>query len=389
MGIHTLHVEHVMLLAVYTLLTVANSWLYKGTKGIHWFSLYSFSALLGALSVALRGDIPDFISIVIGNLFVVAGYFFFFLSLSELFGRSRLRLYLQGILLFGAIVTMVEWGSIHPNTRTRLIAYSVVLGLQQAHIAFVISRRQTAILRTAGAPVAMMLGLLALTNLVRIVGVYHYGAPSDYLKAGAFLGWIVIITSCLQCGAMVGYVWMTAALLRNDLQVQASTDPLTGLLNRRAIEREAEPMLTNCRQLSAPACAILIDLDGFKQINDRFGHACGDTTLTEVAACLQREMRKTDLLARLGGDEFAILLPYTPLEAAAEIAERLRHAVDILKIPCGEDGSGYTGVTASFGIAETEPTTRTWEQLAMSCDEALYVAKRAGGNRALPAEQFA
>ena len=377
-----------MLLAIYTLLTVANSWLYKGIRGIHWFSLYSFSALLGALSVALRGHIPDFLSIVIGNLFVVTGYFFFFLSLSELFGRSRLRLYLQGTLLFGAVVTMVQWGSIHPNTKTRLIAYSVVLGLQQAHIAYVISRRQTTILRTAGSPVAIMLAFLALTNVVRIVGVYHYGAPADYLKAGAFLGWIVIITSCLQCGAMVGYVWMTAALLRNDLQVQASTDPLTGLLNRRAIEREAEPMLAGCRELASPACAILIDLDGFKQINDRFGHACGDATLIEVAACLQREMRKTDLLARLGGDEFAILLPYTPLEAAGEIAERLRDAVDRLQIPSGEGSSKYTGVTASFGIAETEPMTRTWEQLAMNCDQALYGAKRAGGNRALPAEQF-
>ena len=378
-----------MLLAIYTLLTVANSWLYKGIKGIHWFSAYSFSALLGALSVALRGHIPDFVSIVVGNLFVVAGYYFFFLSLSELFGRSRLRLYLQGALLLGAAITMVQWGYIHPNTKTRLIAYSVVLGLQQAHITYVVSRRQTTILRTAGAPVAIMLALLALTNLVRILGVYHYGAPSDYLKAGAFLGWIVIVTSCLQCGAMVGYVWMTAALLRNDLQVQASTDPLTGLLNRRAIEREAEPALTACRQLAAPACAILIDLDGFKQINDRFGHACGDATLIEVAACLQREMRKTDLLARLGGDEFAILLPYTPLEAASEIAERLRQAVDRLQIPCGEGSAKYTGVTASFGIAETEPSTRMWEQLAVSCDQALYVAKRAGGNRALPAEQFA
>ena len=201
---------------------------------------------------------------------------------------------------------MVEWGSIHPNTKTRLIAYSIVLGLATG--AHGLCRLPTADDDPADSrrsPVAIMLALLALTNLVRILGVYHYGAPADYLKAGAFLGWIVIITSCLQCGAMVGYVWMTAALLRNDLEVQASTDPLTGLLNRRAIEREAEPMLAGCRQLASPACAILIDLDGFKQINDRFGHGCGDATLIEVAACLQREMRKTDLLARLGGDEFA------------------------------------------------------------------------------------
>jgi diguanylate cyclase (GGDEF)-like protein len=370
-----------VLLAFLTLLTLANSRLSKGTKGSHWFTLYSLCALLGALAVALRGQIPGFLSIVGGNLFVTAGYFFLFISLADLFGFKIYNFYLQICLLLTAVITMLEYGYIHPDTKNRLIAYSIVLACQQGQIALLIFRKEDEELRIAGGTMAVMLSGLFFSNFIRVLGVFYQGAPSNYLQAGPFLAWILIANSGLQCGAMVAYVWMTAALLRHDLQVQASTDPLTGLLNRRAIELAAERGIAECKEARTQICAIVIDLDGFKQINDTYGHHCGDATLIAVTSTLQRGLRKNDLLARVGGDEFAVLLPCTSMDEAMEIAERLRYSIETMDVVYGQV---RTKVTASFGLAQVQTSAPNWEQLVMSCDKALYEVKKVGGNRAVP-----
>ncbi len=380
MDIHSLHVEHVVLLGLYTLLTAANSWMYRGMKGIHWFTMYNLCALMGALAVSMRGHIPDFVSIVVGNVFVMTGYLLLFLSLGELFGRKKNFFYGQIALVGFGVASMLQYGWIHPDTPRRLIAYSVVLGCQQAMIAVFVYRKEDGTHRAAGLPMAVMLGALAFTNMARLLGVVARGAPADYLKSGAFLAWILIVNSCLQCGAMVGYVWMTAALLRHDLELQASTDPLTGLLNRRAIGQMAGRVIAASRHTDAQIAAITIDLDGFKQINDTFGHSCGDATLMGVATCLQAELRTNDSLARLGGDEFVVLLPRTTMMEASEIAERLRGALERLEIVHGQ---ARVRVTASIGLAQAEEAMRDWNHLVTRCDEALYGAKRAGGNKVM------
>ena len=373
MDIHTLHVEHVVLLALYTIITIANSSLYKGVKGIHWFSLYNLAAFLGAVAVALRGHIPDFLSIVVGNLLVVSGYLFFSISLTEFFDSKKRSYYLQVLLCFAAVVTMLQYGWLHNDTPKRLIAYSLILGCQQTQIAIFLLRQKRAALRVPTLSMAFMLSCLALANLVRIIGVTTQGAPHNYLNGGPFLAWVIIVNSGLQCGAIVSYVWMTAAHLREDLEVQASTDPLTRLLNRRAIEVAAGQQILACNRSGVPISAILLDLDSFKLINDTFGHHSGDATLIAVASCLQNGLRPRDLLARVGGDEFAILLPDTSLESAITIASQLQTIVSQAVISFDQVSSR---VTASFGVAQLQPPASTWEQLLMNCDKSLYEAKR-------------
>lgn len=370
MDIHSLHVEHTVLLAVYTLLTVVNGRMHKGIQGIHWFSVYNALLFVGALLIALRGHIPNAISIVGGNLFVVAGYIALFVCLARFFGTKLTEIRIQLALAAAAVVTMVQYGLIHPDTDKRLLAYSVILCLQQAHVAFFVARKERRDTH-ASSSMALMLGGLGLMNLWRIAAVLTQTVPQDYLKVHGGLVWMVLINTALQCGAIVSYVWMTASLLRGTLAVQALTDPLTGLLNRRAMDRAAEKVL-GAITLDAPASAIAVDLNDFKQINDSFGHACGDATLVAVARCLELGLRHSDFIGRMGGDEFIALLPRTPLAVAREMAGTLDQALRSCVIPF--EGREVR-VSASFGCSEASSASATWGDLIGACDKALYEAK--------------
>ena len=370
MDLHTLHVEHTVLLAVYTLLTMVNARIHKGIRGIHWFSVYNALLFVGALLVALRGQIPDVPSIVGGNMFVVSGYVVLFISLARFFGSKLSQAYIQLALFAIALATMLQYGWLHPDTNKRLLAYSIVLFAQQIHIAIFTARKERR--RThAAASMALMLATLAAINLLRIYTLFLHAAPQNYLSVRGSLVWMVLVNTALQCGAIVSYVWMTASLLRGDLAIQASTDHLTGLLNRRAMDSAAERVLA-MTSAGRPASAIVIDLNDFKLINDSFGHSCGDATLTAVARTLELGLRHSDFVGRMGGDEFVALLPSTPLETAKEIAAQLDLAIRAIKIPHGETN---ITVSASFGCGQAVGPEDGWGYLLIECDKHLYAEK--------------
>jgi diguanylate cyclase (GGDEF)-like protein len=371
MDIHTLHVEHTVLLAVYTLLTVVNARMHKGIRGIYWFSFYNALLFVGALLVALRGQIPDLLSIVGGNMFVVAGYVALFVSLARFFAARLSQIYIQLALTAVALAAMLQYGWLHPDTQSRLLAYSIVLFVQQAHIALFTARKERR--RThAAASMAVMLAALAGMNLFRICTLVLHGAPQNYLNARGSLVLLVLVNTALQCGVIVSYVWMTASLLRGDLALQASTDHLTGLLNRRAMDRAAVEVLALATP-ARPASAIVIDLNDFKHINDTFGHNCGDAVLIAVARALELGLRKSDFLGRMGGDEFVALLPATPLATARETAAALDQSIRAIRVPADP---ADISVSASFGCAQVTDSATDWGHLLIECDKLLYSAKK-------------
>lgn len=168
------------------------------------------------------------------------------------------------------------------------------------------------------------------------------------------------------------------ATLVEESRWMATTDALTGLLNRRAFLDSTNREVARAKRYNDKLSVVLLDVDHFKHINDRRGHAAGDVVLSAVGKLLGGTVRNCDIVARWGGEEFVIVLPSTPLEGAELVAERIREQLEAAKIHDGSDE--LIPVTASFGVA-TYAGSETLEQVIDRADRAMYLAKSGGRNR--------
>ncbi len=161
--------------------------------------------------------------------------------------------------------------------------------------------------------------------------------------------------------------------LEEHLRHLADHDPLTGLRNRRLFEHDLKLQVGRCQRYEEQAALIVIDLDGFKQVNDLHGHRVGDEALKAVARMLTRRLRATDLLARLGGDEFAVLLPHMDLRGTEIVVEDLRRVVATCTVDTGEV---VVHLAASAGFVMLDRETLDDETALERADRAMYAAKR-------------
>jgi diguanylate cyclase (GGDEF)-like protein len=212
-----------------------------------------------------------------------------------------------------------------------------------------------------------------------MTGVYLVVEGLPRVSSSAWFIAVTMATYTMICAMASANSWAAydrqVELIRTH-EALAATDPLTGFPNRRAfLERLGQAIAAAGRGRSAAVC--LIDLDGFKAVNDRDGHAAGDAALIAITEALAGAVRESDTVARLGGDEFAVLAEVSVTVDADELAERMRQAV----AAAGRD----VGVTASVGVAVVEASDDV-NLLLHRADAAMYRAKSAGGNRvtALP-----
>ncbi|MGD2057693.1 MAG: diguanylate cyclase [Anaerolineales bacterium] len=155
----------------------------------------------------------------------------------------------------------------------------------------------------------------------------------------------------------------------------AHTDPLTGLSNRRHMIEQLDREFSRARRYHRPLSLLYLDLDGFKTINDQFGHLFGDEVLSSAAVSMRSVLRSTDLLARIGGDEFAVLLPETDLKGAVGVANKLRRALLAFS---DRLGSSVPTLTFSAGVAQLLPEDETIDDLLARADDIQYQAKDSG-----------
>ncbi|HTY04564.1 MAG TPA: sensor domain-containing diguanylate cyclase [Rhodocyclaceae bacterium] len=193
-------------------------------------------------------------------------------------------------------------------------------------------------------------------------------------------GGLVITLSALGLAAV--FVFKSAAeteILQAELERQAHTDSLTGLLNRRHFLTLAEKELSRAERYGGPVAVLMMDIDHFKKINDTYGHQIGDEVLQRLAERCRLELRDIDAIGRMGGEEFAVLLPQTEADVALEVAERLRQVIAETAVPL--DRGLPLHFTVSIGVAATRGAVPNIDTLLSQADDALYEAKDAGRNR--------
>ena len=167
-------------------------------------------------------------------------------------------------------------------------------------------------------------------------------------------------------------------LANKKILKQAYTDDLTGMGNRRALYEQAETSVQLAKSEGSPLAALIIDIDNFKCINDRFGHAVGDRVIEELAHIILRTIRTYDVQGRIGGEEFAIITPETNLEGAKDLAERIRFEVEKFELL---SDSFVIKTTISIGVTGFDSDIDDVNSMMANADKALYAAKDLGRNR--------
>jgi diguanylate cyclase (GGDEF)-like protein len=241
----------------------------------------------------------------------------------------------------------------------------------------------------AGAIVGPAAGYLfaAATILANLIG-WAYArslAPTGYFPFDTTTGWIfLLVQSLIALGSaailhtLMSHIRQTIGRLHRQTEQMtelAHTDPLTGLANRRFFMDQLEREFARARRHHRPLSLIYLDLDGFKAINDHFGHLFGDDVLRGVSRSMQSILRSADLLARIGGDEFAVLLPETIQPGAVNVAAKLRKA---LAAYVHQFGAALPTLTFCAGVAQLRESDTTIDDILGRADEAQYMAKTTG-----------
>ena len=353
-------------------------------RGARTIAIWGYSILLlaaGIAGIASRGSMADFFSITLANMLFLAAF---------VLGHHALRTFrgVQGpdplgwaaVALSGALLYV--FSELSPNLGIRIAVVSLVTAGLLARTALMLGREPLDVEMRPS--IGFMQGIywLAAAVLVARGALSLTRTTHDLMAPGIQEATWSLVLLVLLTAASLGIFWMELQRRNTELARLASRDMLTGVLNRRAFEEEFHRETARAQRVAEPFCLALLDLDGFKSVNDRYGHLAGDAVLRAVAAHIEKRIRGTDRLARYGGEEFALLMPGTAKAAAFVALERIRTALAAEALAVRDHA---VALTLSAGLAQYERDGADWDALVGAADGALYAAKNAGRNRVVAA----
>lgn len=331
--------------------------------------------------VALRPHLPQVPGILAGNVAVALSGVLMLYGVARHLGR-RLPAWQPLALATTYLGAITFFLVVHPSLVIRLDVFSVFAVLLNGWMAGLLLRHAPPAQRISCRLAAAVFAAQAVLYLVRLFLPVAPDAGDDILRAGAPVFATYLVGLILELARCFALVLLLVERMLVDLQRLARTDVLTGLLNRGAVLADGATLLQLSRRPPRPLALLLLDVDHFKQINDRWGHLAGDAVLRHVADVLAACVADREhLLGRYGGEEFVLLLPGADPHQARQCADRLREA--LRESPARIDGLPVR-VTASIGLA-IDQGTGDLARLLGEADAALYRAKAEGRDRTISA----
>ena len=363
---------------VFTVCLSLLAWYNRRMAGIAWFAGGMIVGLVKLILQGLEGKVPIVLSSMLANELYLISFILQLMGLRWFVVRKPMRSRWPWITVGMVLVIYTAMfflripygGNLTNISFVAVCGASVWILLKHGRGPFKAVSRAYAVILCG----AMFLAAYraALTNMI-------YARPWETVNAHADPRWLYSLAGMafLATFMVMCNLWFLVTELQRELAEQARTDPLTGAMNRRALEETGLRETARSIRHGSPLCAIMIDIDHFKCLNDARGHAAGDRALQALVCLIKTMLRGEDSLARTGGEEFAILLPNTPISAGILTAERVRQAIEALEIPFE---TVPIHLTVSVGIAQLDATQGNWEDMMRSADEAMYVAKENGRN---------
>lgn len=352
---------------------------YPTLKAARFWTASAWAAAGGVAVSLLRGIADPLLPIMIGSSLMILACCLLWAAIRQ-FYNLPLPLRTSAIVVVATAVVLGALAWLDQDTRLRLVVFSAAECVPLA-LALRDLRAQPERGRSPGAQLASaMIGGIVLINGVRSVcGVLGLGGPLSVVTFNSVQICALLLLTFTSMMANFGFVLMAIDRLRTEVAGLALVDDLTGIANRRHFLIRLAEACKRASRLDEPFGLLVIDLDGFKAINDSHGHGAGDECLRTFTRVAQAHLRIGDLLARTGGDEFCVILPSTSLSEAALVARNLVKA-------CRQTRPHWQGqqlsLTTSIGIATwSHEIGNDVQKLIAEADHALYVAKKQGRDR--------
>lgn len=323
------------------------------------------------LLLANAGRIPVWLSAFVGNVLGALSVVLFFVAIRQFLGRGFSKWPLAVLTVVVSVVAALSGAKYEGATIFNGYVYGAVQLLNGWALLHTPRAELARVQRVVAAfylAMGVVLPLRATALLLEGSAIDYINKPISWQEPIYAFGFLFVVVTNL------GFVLMCKMRAQADVHAQAMTDELTGLANRRSLDAAIGLALAVAQRSQRPFAVVMVDLDHFKAINDRFGHSKGDATLVNFAARLRKGLRAQDQPFRYGGEEFIVLLHDAHATGAALLAERMRQHV---ALPADGD---MPAICASFGVAAWQPDD-TADTLLTRADQALYRAKAAGRNR--------
>ena len=334
---------------------------------------------LGHVLLMLRGRVPDVLSIVVGNLLLSCVFVAMIAAIYQFQGRQpRWLLLLAPPALVAALVMVFM-----DNFAARVGWVGLMIGLQSLWaMAITLEHRRSTVGRGQWLLVAGLLLEAVVLGGRALVAISTHFEATNILQSSALQTLTFLATFSVVLVSSVGFVFMSRDRADENNRVLAALDPLTGVANRRSLIAALDRDVARAQRMRESMALMMVDIDYFKDVNDRYGHPAGDRVLCSVVNVLRQRVRAQDLVGRYGGEEFMVLLPDTGLTGAQQLARALCKAVEESRCPAdGVPGPGIA-VTVSIGVFGGRlGSGDSWDMLIAAADRALYQAKNNGRNR--------